>query len=378
MNDKTVKDKPNLILYLIGHAPDAKYLKRLLSQVKPVVDAVAFVNTDDKKDCTEIVFNSGIEIVTIDQIEFKERTDFDFSKARNKSLALAENLAKEIKEDTGQDSLLMWLDCDDTIDAESLEAIGKAIRSQTADAFMINYNVGATSGNIRKIRIHRPGQWQWINKVHEEIRYKTENKPLVKMIEGASIKHDPDKEKSNHDFHISLLKESCRNAPNEYAYIGKEYFNRMMYDEALPWLLHTAAIHTWDNERYIAWIYAGYIMYQKKDLGKAEEYFRNAMEADPNRREAWFFLAQICVDKGGKYIRQALAYIAACNAQIDEKQPLQNEFIYNRDCYLLHAELLVAASFKQAAGQCLQKVKEAYRNEQWQKLAKQVGLTLEA
>ena len=48
----STRDK--LTLYLIGHAPDAGYLKRLLEQVKPIIKHVCFVCTDDKPDCHEV------------------------------------------------------------------------------------------------------------------------------------------------------------------------------------------------------------------------------------------------------------------------------------------------------------------------------------
>lgn len=369
--------KPFVVLYMIGHGPDATYLERLLVQVEPLVDGIAFVNTDETNDCIDVIIDSKIKFRDWVRHTYEDRKNFNFAECRNKALMLAIDMIEYSGPSDKQNAFVMWLDCDDTITPESVQTLIRHVTDNPdAGGFVLPYEVNAQNDNIRKIRLHRATEWQWINKVHEELRFTCSNKPELVVLNDCTVKHAPDEGKTNHQFHIDLLKEGCRNAPNEYAYIGKEYFNQGMFNEALPWLLKTAVIHDWANEKYIAWLYAGYIMLNhKKDTAKAEEYFRNATAAKPNRREAWFFLAQICVREGGKRLREGLAYIAACNAQIDENEPMQNQLIYGRDCYLLHAELLVAAKLINQAKQCLQKVLPELRNEAWTELAQLTGLT---
>jgi len=362
---------------MIGHGPDAKYLARLLPQLDGIIDGFSFVNTDETNDCFNVIKAHKLEAkhkyaYYLDDITWENRKDFDFSKARNLALKNAWNL---IVDNEIIEPFAMWLDCDDTI-ADPQKLLQAIIDNYNAAGLIFSYNVNAANANIRKIRLHRISGWQWINKVHEELRYTTQEKPELVVCPDVEIVHSPDDDKSNHEFHIELLKEGCRDAPNQYAYIGKEYFNRGNYEEALPWLLQTAQIHDWPNEKYIAWLYAGYIaLNHLKDNDRAEEYLFKAVRAQPQRREAWFFLAQICVRIGDKRMREALAYISCCNAQIDEKQAMQNDLIYNRDCYLLHAEILLIYGLKKQAGQCLDKVKGEYRNDVWVKLAGEAGLT---
>lgn len=358
----SVQQNPNgkLILYMIGHGPDAKYLDRLLGQVKPIIDAIAFVTTDDTDDCDRVIDKHGIRAYR-DRITFKDRSQFDFSVCRNRALEIAEAAV------TDDETWLMWLDCDDSISQP--EAILSSFRTRTADAYSFPYNVNPTNGNIRKIRIHRPNQWRWVNKVHEEVRFISEETPVVAYDGSVEIEHLPDQDKSNHDFHIDLLMEGCRNAPNEYAYIAKEFFNRGEYDKALPWLLKTVEIHTYKNEIYQAWLCAGYIaLNHLQDNEKAETWLMNAVRAQPHRREAWFFLAQMCARIGGDRLRDALSYVSCANAQIDEKQAMQHERIYYRDAYMLHADLLIAAKLTTQALQVLRKVPDAYRDESWKEL----------
>lgn len=348
-----VQRNPNgkLILYLIGHGPDAKYLDRLLGQLKGHIEALAFVNTDDTDDCRKVITKHGIPF-EYDCVQFSDRKDFDFSLCRNRALKLAKGLVKD------EDTWLLWLDCDDVVCAP--ESILEAIRGKDAVAFAFPYDVSAATDNIRKIRVHKPEEWKWINKVHEELVHTTETQPSIAYCPSVVVQHKPDEDKSNHDFHISLLQEGCRNAPNEYAYIGKEYFNRLQFDEALPWLLKAAAIHDWPNEVYQSWLYAGYIaLNHLKDADKAEEWLTKASQVLPQRREAWYFLAQLHARKEDvKSMRKALAYVSCCNAQIDEHQAMQHKGIYERDGYLLHAEILLKYGLKKQARSVLDKVKE--------------------
>jgi tetratricopeptide (TPR) repeat protein len=329
-----------------------------------IVDGLAFVQTDNGSECAKVVHDCGIPSQTA-SIYFQRREDFDFSSARNKALNLAKSFV------TNADTWLMWLDCDDTL--SDPQAILKAFRRNRADAYAFPYDVGGAQDNIRKIRIHRPTGWHWVNKVHEELISSEPDKQKIIYDNTATIQHRPDDEKSNHDFHILLLMEGCKDAPNQYAYIGKEHFNRMEYDKALPWLLNAARLHDWPNEVYICWLYAGYIaLNHLKDDAKAEKWLLRAVGSKPHRREAWYFLAQMCARQGGERLRDALSYVSCANAQIDEKEPMQHQHIYHRDAYLLHGELLIAAGLKAQAAMVLDKVSSDNRNDQWKALRDQV------
>jgi tetratricopeptide (TPR) repeat protein len=324
----------NITLAVICCERDKALLARMIESVRPLVSHISAVVTDYGDGCKTVIEQSGIPS-TVDQMLFAKRTDFDFSAARNRSF---ENAPTDI---------VLWLDCDDIVSAPEGLAEGlKAMQDNSEiDAIIMPYDCGVTAGNIKKLRIVRKDRFRWINKVHEELATVSGNPP--KVYQTATIVTHAPGDKSNHDFHLSLLMEGCRNAPNEYAYIGRELFNCGRLEEALPWLEKTAAINASEIEQYSALTSAGICYEAAKDDGKALDAWHRATRILPHRREAWFHLSRVHGRNGRT--KKCLAYAAACNAQIDFREPLQNVQIYHTDGYKLHAKALLAMGIKDKA-----------------------------
>ena len=342
------KDKDKLNLYLIGYSPDLKYLKRLLSQVKPIIKSVSFVCTDDKDDCLAAIKESKIPY-QFERMIFPSREDFDFSKARN----LAREMALK------NDGWCFWLDCDDTIENPE-NIIKQMLLHPETKAFGLPYNVNERSGNLFKIRIHKD-EWYWKNKVHEELLpAKTgEEQPTVLVLSDCPVKHAPDEDKSNHNFHISLLKKNIESAEADYAYIAKEYFNSLQHKEAIPYIKKALAIHSYPHEIYNLWMMLG-ICYAVDDKNEeAKDAWSSGIPVAPYRKEAYFYLAELYGKLGNnENLHKGLGYICACNAQIDKGEPLQNMAIYKTLGYLLHSRYLQKFSKYKEALEMLDHIKE--------------------
>lgn len=316
-----------LVLYMIGHAPDAKYLDRLLDQIKPIISHLCFVNTDDKNDCHEVISAKEIDY-SYDTLVFPSREDFDFSQARNKALEMALDIAAD------QDQFVMWLDCDDAI--ENPETIIEEIKANDKyTAFAMPYEVTDKAGNLQKIRIHK-GDWRWINKVHEELM-PDDGKGRQAFAIDTKVVHSPDEEKSNHDFHISLLKKNVKYSPSDYTYLAKEHYNLLKFEEAIEWIKKAIAIHDVDIEIYNLWVMLALSYLQTDREEKAIETLYKALSIRPQRKEAYYYLAEIYGRKGGDNLFKGYALIAACNAQGSTRDPLSNSMIYDSLCYKLQA-----------------------------------------
>ena len=325
MNDK-------LVLYMIGHAPDAHYLERLLKGIKGAVDHLCFVNTDDTDDCLRVIEASGIpfdyEIHT-----FPERSKFDFSVVRNRGRLMAEKIG----------GWSFWLDCDDVIDHP--ERIKKGMAKAGGEVFAMPYDVGKAADNLFKIRIHGPGEWHWVNPVHEELvpQKRREKKREAILLRDIKVRHAPDEGKSNHDFHIDLLKESIRMAPADYCYLAKEHFNKCKFEDAVPWIEKALAIHDVSIEIYNLWIMLAIASGKIEQEDAMIEALHQAIKERPHRREAYFYLSEYYGKKGGKLVEKGLAYIRACNAQKDSREPLQHAAVYQINGLKLHARYLQVA-----------------------------------
>lgn len=342
------KDKDKLNLYLIGYSPDLKYLKRLLSQVKPIVKSVSFVCTDDKDDCLEAIKESEIPY-QFERMIFPSREDFDFSKARN----LAREMALK------NDGWCFWLDCDDTIENPE-NIIQQMLLNPETKAFGLPYDVNERSGNLFKIRIHKD-EWYWKNKVHEELLPTKigEEQPTVLVLSDCPVKHAPDEDKSNHNFHISLLKKNIESAEADYSYIAKEYFNSLQNKEAIPYIKKAIAIHSYPHEIYNLWMMLG-ICYAVDDKNEeAKEAWLSGIPVAPYRKEAYYYLAELYGKLGNnENLHKGLGYICACNAQIDKGEPLQNMAIYKTLSYLLHSRYLQKFNKYKEALEMLNHIKE--------------------
>lgn len=347
-SDSTAPQKTSdkLILYLIGHDPDAHYLERLLAQVKPIVRFVSFVAAGEGVKCNEVLKRSGIAH-KIAHYNVNKREDFNFSDARN--LALQGCNAYD-------DEWLFWLDCDDSI--EQPERILAQMRKHAgADAYGLPYDVSACQSNLFKIRIHKH-DWHWRNKVHEELVCSDPNKkPNITVISDCPVKHAPDKGKSNHDFHIELLTKACQNSPNEYAYIAKEHFNMGRWEQALEWFKKVIAVHPIEQEVFNAHLHVGLCEYKLGQHDNALESLYEAVKVRPYRREPYFFLAEIMATLGSDWHKRGLGLISACNAQSDFREPGQNAAIYDCVGYKLHARYLMRDKRWQLAHQVMQRAK---------------------
>lgn len=323
----TSEDK--LVLYMIGHAPDAGYLERLLNQLKPILRHICFVNTDDTEDCFKVIEATGISY-NYESHTFASREDFDFSLVRNKAREMAAKLG----------GWSIWFDCDDSL--EDPERILKKMKEVSGGAYALPYDVSAHTDNLFKIRIHRANEWKWVNKVHEELvpNEPSENKRQVILFKQIRVKHSPDETKSNHDFHIELLKKQVKMSPNDYCYLAKEHFNKLDFEAAIPWCKKAIAIHDVSIEIYNLWLM---LAIAQSNLGQEEamvDSLHSAIRERPQRREAYYYLAEYYGKKGGKMIEKGLGYIAACNAQEDKGEPLTHKPVYQVNSHKLHSRYL--------------------------------------
>lgn len=341
----TSEDK--FVLYMIGHAPDAGYLKRLLGQIKPILRHICFVNTDETDDCLEVIGAIGVPF-DYERHTFASRDEFDFGLVRNKAREMAAR----------HGGWAIWFDCDDTL--EEPERILEKMEQVSGGAYALPYDVSNNTDNLFKVRIHKPHEWKWVNKVHEELvpHDPSENKRQVILLRDIRVRHSPDEGKSNHDFHIDLLKKSVKMAPNDYCYLAKEHFNKIDYEGAIPWIRKAIVIHDVSIEIYNLWLM---LAIAQSHLGKEEEMVDSllaAIKERPHRREAYYYLAEYYGKKGGKLVEKGLAYIAACNAQEDKGEPLTHKLVYSLNGHKLHARYLQKLGRWQEALQQAEKVKE--------------------
>lgn len=328
------KDK-NVIVYMIGHSPDAKYLKRLLPQLSAFAECLVFVNTDEGNDCAEVLESQDDIPFVYKTLLFPDREKFDFAKARNYALDLAQDCWTQ---EHGC-YYYMWLDCDDEI--PNGELLPKLMQENPSDTYALPYEVNKLFGNLNKIRIHQHG-WRWVNPVHEELIWQDKDTQKTALVlKAVPVIHNPDDDKSNHDFHISLLKEEAKKAPANITYLAKEHYNSLRFEEAIEYAKQAIAIHDVDLEVYNLWMMLGTSYFRLEKFDEAVDAFHQGLKLRPWRKEAYFYLSEIYGSRGrAEDLQKGMALIESCNTLKDHQEVFQNNHIYENHCWKLHARYL--------------------------------------
>lgn len=172
-----------------------------------------------------------------------------------------------------------------------------------------NWNEDGTPGlQYGGDKIHRRHGYRWRHPVHE-IAYKYDGDEVQAWID-LQIHHHADNTKPRSQY-LPLLEMSVQEDPHNERnafYLGREYFNYGMMEQATAELLRYISIGTWSAERS-----AAYRLLAKANPEEAEKYLALAVSESP-RREALVDMAKYYHDHGRwdqcyQIARQALEII---------------------------------------------------------------------
>lgn len=349
-----------LTLVMIGHSPDAHYLTRLLDQIKPIIKRICFVNTDDTNDCFNVLFASDLEFDIKTKI-YKKRKDFHFSECRNLALSMTE-----------PGEWCIWFDCDDQV-PEPQRILDDIARFPDGDGYLLPYNVNGRYDNLNKLRVFRAGEFHWVGKVHEElIATSDKSKPRLYILQNCMVVHSPDDGKSNHEFHLSLLRNDSNATDDTTLYIGRENFNLGYFYEAYEPLAYCARNHKYKHVQYECLLKLAHVDRADGNIAICEDRLKDAITIQPHRREAYYFLAELLGILGKDRLKEGLAYISAANAQLDFHELGQDEIIYKRQCYKLHAKYLQAFNYYKPALAAINRIKPEFMDDEARNIKEEI------
>ena len=341
-------EAPKIALYLIGHAPDAAYVPQLLASVDGAFDHLVYVDTSKDKAARLAVeqwaAEHGADLRAYDLDEWPE--GFHYGAARA--------FAKTKAEDTAAD-WCFWMDLDDVLAPGGVERIRAQAEAKDVDVWGWVYEVKGT-GKFMRERMTRPMHGAWRRRIHELMDFK--NGSRLKPDNDVRVLHMPQDSKSNHAAHIKILWDEMPNLGPNLVYLAKEHKNSGRYKEGKE--LYELAVKAmrsdvvdFENivELYNALMDLAKIAHREGDLTEARAKFIEAMAADPQRREAYFYLAEMaCVQKEWS---EALGWIRAANAQPKPSLPLLEDIVYDNYSLRLHWRVLARChEFEEAAKIC--------------------------
>ncbi len=152
--------------------------------------------------------------------------------------------------------------------------------------------------------------WRW--PIHETLAALGPER--VVTCDALQLFHLPDPEKSRAAY-LPMLEQAVRDHPMDVRmlrYLGREYFYRSRYTEALAVLDRHAALEPWDAQQAASLREMARCHLALGDYTKAEEALQHSIKACPGMREGYVELACLCLYNGRP--KEALTYARAALA----------------------------------------------------------------
>jgi len=298
------RDKPSLSVCMIVRNEDEN-LENCLESVKEVADEIIIVDTGSTDGTIDIARRYTDKV-------FSHPWEENFSKARNQSLAYA----------TGD--WIMIIDADEELVKEDLPNLINALEDKGIDTIMVQviskYKQEKGEGILNSVRIFRNnGVIHYEGRVHNRAvgMMNTRIYPIRIIHYGYDLTRVRAEEKF--DRTVSLLKMDLADDPENpvtYHYLSRAYLGREMYWQALEASLTAIRLAEVKHDESLLYLWSHYTAalscYQLKDLRRAEEISRKALEKNPRHIDSHFMLILISFDNkrwteliehGSEYIR---------------------------------------------------------------------------
>ena len=159
-------------------------------------------------------------------------------------------------------------------------------------------------------KIHSRQGFQWVNPVHEVLRFQ-QGTPRSVTVAGMQLNHHPDPHKSRAQY-LPLLELAVEEDPlndRNMHYLGREYMFRGEWGKCIETLQRHLALSTatWADERCASWRYMARAYAAQGRADQQERCLLRAAGEAPHLREPWLDLARFA------YVRQDWeGLLAAC------------------------------------------------------------------
>ena len=218
---------------------EEKFVKRWVKSMKEA-DAIYVLDTGSTDKTIDKLKSFGVNV------QQKRIDPWRFDIARNESLKLVPDDA----------DICICTDLDEVLEKGWRKKIEKIWYKDTT-RLKYNYNwsfnkYGKPEINFYIEKIHSRHNYEWINPVHEVLKYNGKNEKVITTNE-ITVNHYPDKTKSRSSY-LNLLelavKENPLNDRNTH-YLGREYMYYHEWDKCIDTLIKHLNLPnaTWKNER---------------------------------------------------------------------------------------------------------------------------------
>lgn len=212
----------------------------------------------------------------------------DFAAARNKSF----------NQSTGE--VLFWADADDVLTVEDAARMRGLLSLNDIDVWWIPYDT-ATGLLVNRDRAIRRGAGSWIRSIHERLEYAEDKVKAIRKrdvtVDEVCFHHQPEVDRTkNFDRNERILKGRINRIWEDLYYFQQDLFNRGRWDECYDIAISALSFKQLAvPERYGIFLNLSQLdNTDEKRLNWALE----AVKLCPDRREAYFYATNICMDMG--------------------------------------------------------------------------------
>lgn len=219
----------------------------------------------------------------------------NFGAARNLSFSLAKG------------EWILWLDCDDYLDAINCARIREAVKVCEHDAIFCTYKVEKEGAEILRERIIKRGKGRWKNAIHETCAIDGVGAECPQIV----VYHSDHKAKnrSSSERNSNILKAVLEDAPRHYFYLHADL--KTLGDKEGATKAALAALHLLSDaqieERYLVLLNLSELQPERRD-----EHLHAAARLQPHRREAFAYLCQVALNEGR--VSDAISYFRLMDA----------------------------------------------------------------
>lgn len=217
----------------------------------------------------------------------KKYTDKIFHFEWCDDFAAARNFA--IEQATGD--WIYSIDCDHVLSSSAEEVRAEAIRADEAGekVAMVLSDSGQDHKHWREVFFKNTPEVRWVGKIHECLNVRTEYKSTIVRLIGYSKNHYSDKDRN-----IRILLQEDQTKPRTKFYLGREYYERRRFDEAiLSMEAYLKITGGWIPEVAEAWLVIARSHWFSQRGSEARKACGMAIQTNPMFKEALLFMATI-------------------------------------------------------------------------------------
>ncbi len=273
---KISKARLNIVVYTITKNEE-KFIARYCEAAQDA-DEVVIVDTGSTDATVNIAEKCGATVHRISIFPWR------FDTARSASLAL---LRSDI-------DICIAADADEVLEPGWREEIERVWTDGTTRLwYLYDWGCGV---RFMMDKIHARHGYVWKHPCHELLVRDGRSLEKIAFTEKLIIRHLPDPGKTRGHY-LELLKLGVKedpNCPRSTFYYARELTFWRRHSEAIDELKRYLTLPTaiWDTERASAMRLLGYAYEALNESNKAVDWFIKATEEAPERREAWFALAE--------------------------------------------------------------------------------------